>query len=129
MSGRSDAVFADICPDDLAQRAADPDIESHRSRHRWVLRIVGSWVVHRLMDCGHRKRSSAPGHGYRIWPRMARANLSDSAIRGEFVTITRDGKPVAAVVVVEAVEIAHKATGRQRAGPVAYLRRFPGGAL
>jgi hypothetical protein len=60
---------------------------------------------------------------------MVGANLSDSAIRGEFVTTTRDCKPVAAVVFIEAVEIAHKAMGRPRAGRTAYLRRFPGGTF
>jgi prevent-host-death family protein len=53
----------------------------------------------------------------------------DEAIKGEFVTITRHGKPVAALVSVEAAEIARKAIKRRRSGLVAYLRTFPGGAF
>jgi prevent-host-death family protein len=55
------------------------------------------------------------------------SNLVDGAIRGEFVTITRHGKPVAALVSIEAAEIARKAMERKRSGLVAYLRTFPGG--
>lgn len=55
------------------------------------------------------------------------SNLVDRAIRGEFVTITRHGKPVAALVSVEAAEIARKTMERKRSGLVAYLRTFPGG--
>ena len=55
------------------------------------------------------------------------SSLVDGAIRGEFVTITRHGKPVAALVSVEAAEIARKAMERKRPGLVAYLRTFPGG--
>jgi prevent-host-death family protein len=54
-------------------------------------------------------------------------SLVDRAIRGEFVTITRHGKPVAALVSVEAAELARKAMEPNRAGLVAYLRTFPGG--
>lgn len=60
----------------------------------------------------------------------AKANFSslvDEAIKGEFITITRHGKPVAALVSVEAAQIARKAIGQRRAGLVAYLRTFPGG--
>ncbi len=57
------------------------------------------------------------------------SGLVDGAIRGEFVTITRHGKPVAALVSVEAAEIALKATESKRPGLVAYLRTFPGGAF
>ena len=52
--------------------------------------------------------------------------LVDRAIEGEFVTITRHGKPVAALVSIEAAEIARKAMERKRPGLVAYLRTFPG---
>ena len=52
--------------------------------------------------------------------------LVDNAIKGEFVTITRHGKPVAALVSVEAAEAARKAMGRQHAGLVAHLKTFPG---
>lgn len=55
------------------------------------------------------------------------SSLVDDAIRGEFVTITRHGKPVAALVSVEAAEAARKALGKSRPGLVAYLRTFPGG--
>ncbi len=55
------------------------------------------------------------------------SRLVDQAIKGEFVTITRHGKPVAALVSVAAAEIARKAIKRKRAGLVAYLRTFPGG--
>jgi prevent-host-death family protein len=54
------------------------------------------------------------------------SNLVDGAIRGEFVTITRHGKPVAALVSVEAGEIARQAIERTHPGFVAYLRTFPG---
>jgi prevent-host-death family protein len=57
------------------------------------------------------------------------SSLVDQAIKGEFVTITRHGKPVAALVSVEAAEIARKAIERKRYGLVAYLRSFPGGAF
>lgn len=55
------------------------------------------------------------------------SSLVDQAIKGEFVTITRHGKPVAALVSVEAAELARKAMERNRPGLVAYLRTFPGG--
>ena len=54
------------------------------------------------------------------------STLVDQAIKGEFVTITRHGKPVAALVSVEAAEIARKAMEKKRPGLVAYLRTFPG---
>ena len=49
------------------------------------------------------------------------SNLVDEAIKGEFVTITRHGKPVAALVSLEAAEIARKAMERKRSG----LGRLP----
>ncbi len=55
------------------------------------------------------------------------SSLVDKAIKGEFVTITRHGKPVAALVSVEAAEIARRALEGKRSGLVAYLRTFPGG--
>lgn len=54
------------------------------------------------------------------------SSLVDGVLRGEFVTITRHGKPVAALVSVEAAEIARKAIARKRPSLVAYLRTFPG---
>jgi len=53
--------------------------------------------------------------------------LVDKALKGEFVTITRHGKPVAALVPVEAAELALQAMDKNRAGLAAYLRTFPGG--
>jgi prevent-host-death family protein len=54
------------------------------------------------------------------------SSLVDEATKGEFVTITRQGKPVAVLVSVEAADVARKAMERRRAGFVAYLRTFPG---
>jgi prevent-host-death family protein len=54
------------------------------------------------------------------------SNLVDNAIRSEFVTITRHGKPVAALVSVEAAEFARKAMGKKRPSLVTYLKTFPG---
>jgi len=53
--------------------------------------------------------------------------LVDRAIAGEFVTITRHGKPAAVLVSVEAADIARKALDRKRPGLIGYLRTFPGG--
>jgi len=53
--------------------------------------------------------------------------LVDEAIKGEFVTITRHGKPVAALVSLEAAEIARNAIARKRVGLIDYLETFPGG--
>jgi prevent-host-death family protein len=55
------------------------------------------------------------------------SSLVDRALEGEFVTITRHGKPVAALVSIEAAEIARKAMQRKRPGLVAYLRTFLSG--
>jgi prevent-host-death family protein len=59
------------------------------------------------------------------------SNLVDEAIKGEFVTITRHGKPVAALVSIEAAEIARKAMEKTRRGlstferlPAGYQRHF-----
>jgi len=52
--------------------------------------------------------------------------LVDEAIKGEFVTITRHGRPVAALVSLEAAEIARRAMAEKRPGLVAYLKTFPG---
>ena len=59
----------------------------------------------------------------------AKAGLSrlvDDATSGEFVTITRHGKPVAALVPLIAAEIARKALDRVKPGLVTHLRTFPG---
>ena len=57
------------------------------------------------------------------------SGLVDEAIKGEFVTITRHGKPAAVLVSVEAADIARRALEQKRPGLVAYLRTFPGGEL
>jgi prevent-host-death family protein len=60
----------------------------------------------------------------------AKAGLStyvDEAIRGEFVTITRHGKPVAALVPLAAAEIAQRALKPARPSFASYLKQFPGG--
>lgn len=54
------------------------------------------------------------------------SSLVDDAIGVEFVTITRHGKPVAALVSIAAADIARKALAGQRPGLVSYLRTFPG---
>jgi prevent-host-death family protein len=59
--------------------------------------------------------------------KAAFSSLVDAAVKGEFVTITRHGKPVAALMSVEAGEIARKEIERKRPGLIAYLRTFPGG--
>ena len=55
------------------------------------------------------------------------SSLVDKALKGEFATIARHGKPVAALVSVEAAEIAREAIGDKHAGLAAYLCAFPGG--
>lgn len=57
------------------------------------------------------------------------SSLVDDAFRGEFVTITRHGKPVAALVSVAAADIARKALEKKKTGLVAYLRTLPDGAF
>lgn len=51
----------------------------------------------------------------------------DNAIKGEFVTITRHGKPVAALVPLQAAEIAQRAMRSNRTSFITYLKTFPGG--
>lgn len=53
------------------------------------------------------------------------SGLVDQAAKGEFVTITRHGKPAAVIVSVEAAEAARKMLGGQRPSLVQYLRGFP----
>lgn len=53
------------------------------------------------------------------------SGLVDQAAKGEFVTITRHGKPAAVIVSVEAAEAARKALGGTRPGLVDYLKNFP----
>jgi prevent-host-death family protein len=56
------------------------------------------------------------------------AGLVDEAAKGEFVTITRHGKPAAVIVSVEAAEAAKKALMKPRANFGDFLLTFPGGA-
>jgi len=58
--------------------------------------------------------------------RTGLSGLVDAAMKGEFVAITRHGKPVAVLVSVAAAETTRRVTGRKRAGLAAYLRTFPG---
>lgn len=58
----------------------------------------------------------------------AEAGLSrivDRAAGGEFVTVTRDGRPAAVVVSVEAAERAGQPVAASRQSLVRYLRNFP----
>lgn len=60
----------------------------------------------------------------------AKAGLStyvDEAIKGGFVTITRHGKPVAALVPLEAAEIARRTLRPGRPSFASFLKSFPGG--
>lgn len=57
------------------------------------------------------------------------SNLVDEVVKGTFVTITRHGKPVAALVSVEAADIVRKAMEKKRPGLVAYLKTFPGDTI
>ncbi len=51
----------------------------------------------------------------------------DQAAAGEFVTITRDGKPAAVIVSVEAAALAKRALREDQPSLVQYLRKFPAG--
>jgi prevent-host-death family protein len=55
------------------------------------------------------------------------SGLVDEAVNGEFITITRHGKPVAAIVSIEAAEAARNAMGKNRRNFGEYLMDFPGG--
>ncbi|MFS2154682.1 type II toxin-antitoxin system prevent-host-death family antitoxin [Rhizobium sp. Rhizsp42] len=55
------------------------------------------------------------------------SSLVDEAMSGEFVTITRHGKPVAAIVSLEAAEEAKKALAKTKLNLGEYLMSFPGG--
>lgn len=55
------------------------------------------------------------------------SSMVNEAIGGEFVTITRHGKPVAALVSIEAAEKVRKAMEPKRMRLVDFLRTFPGG--
>lgn len=53
------------------------------------------------------------------------SSFVDRAAAGEFVTVTRHGKPTAVIVSVEAAEAARKALRKDRPNLVEYLRSFP----
>lgn len=55
------------------------------------------------------------------------SSLVEEAVNGEFVTITRHGKPVAALVSIEAAEAARKAMAKPGPNFGEYLMGFPGG--
>ncbi|CUX51742.1 MULTISPECIES: type II toxin-antitoxin system Phd/YefM family antitoxin [Agrobacterium] len=55
------------------------------------------------------------------------ATLIDEAAKGEFVTITRHGKPAAVLVSVEAAEAAKKALKTPPANFGDFLLTYPGG--
>lgn len=66
----------------------------------------------------------------RVSLKDAKAGLSayvDEAIRGQFVTITRHGKPAAVLVPLAAADIARKAMQRGRPSLADHLLTFPGG--
>lgn len=53
------------------------------------------------------------------------SNIVDQAAAGDFVTITRHGRPAAVLVSVSAAEAAKKALFKGRPSLVQYLRAFP----
>lgn len=55
------------------------------------------------------------------------ATLVDEAAKGEFVTITRHGKPAAVLVSVEAAKAAKKALKTPRPNFGDFLLTYPGG--
>jgi prevent-host-death family protein len=59
--------------------------------------------------------------------KAAFSGLVDEAMKGEFVTITRHGKPAAVLVSLEVAEIARKAIERKWSSLAAFLQTFPGG--
>lgn len=56
------------------------------------------------------------------------ASLVDEAANGDFVTITRHGKPAAVLVSVEAAEVAKKALKKPRPNFGDFLMTYPGPA-
>ena len=53
------------------------------------------------------------------------SHVVDQAASGEFVTITRHGRPAAVLVSPSAAEAAKKALGKGRPNLVEYLKTFP----
>ena len=53
------------------------------------------------------------------------SSLVDDVMKGDFVTITRHGKPVAALVSIEAGELVRKSLERKRSRFVDYLKAIP----
>ncbi|MGF0538770.1 type II toxin-antitoxin system Phd/YefM family antitoxin [Agrobacterium sp. ES01] len=60
--------------------------------------------------------------------KSALSGLVDDAASGEFVTITRHGKPAAVLVSVEAAEAAKRALAKPKSSFGNFLIRYPGGA-
>lgn len=56
------------------------------------------------------------------------SGLVDEAAKGEFVTITRHGKPAAVLVSIEAADAARKALNTTRPNFGDFLLSYPGGA-
>lgn len=56
------------------------------------------------------------------------STLVAQARNGAFITITRHGKPVAALAPTEAADLARETPARQRHSLVAHLATFPGAA-
>jgi len=54
------------------------------------------------------------------------SNVVDQAAAGDFVTITRHGRPAAVLVSVSAAEAARKAMEKDRPNLIEYLKSFPG---
>jgi prevent-host-death family protein len=57
------------------------------------------------------------------------SSMVNEAMKGEVVTITRHGKPVAALVSVDVAEAVHKSMQAKPTGLVNYLKTFPGDTL
>lgn len=53
------------------------------------------------------------------------SNVVDQAAAGEFVTITRHGKPAAVIVSLSAAEAARKVLGGKQPSLIDYLKSFP----
>ncbi|MBW8299088.1 MAG: type II toxin-antitoxin system Phd/YefM family antitoxin [Hydrogenophaga sp.] len=53
------------------------------------------------------------------------SGLVDQVIKGEFVTITRHGKPVAALVSIEAADLAKRSMLKPERSLAEFLRSFP----
>ncbi|MDD5374353.1 type II toxin-antitoxin system prevent-host-death family antitoxin [Acidithiobacillus sp.] len=57
------------------------------------------------------------------------SSMVNEAMNGEVVTITRHGKPVAALVSVDVAEAVRKSMQSKPTGLVSYLKSFPSDSL